>query len=151
MTRGLAMTKRWDYELYIDGAWTSDGAEGTLDVIDPATEESIGSVPDGSVKTAVQAITAARRAFDSGPWPWMKPAQRAAALVRMAEILESRSGDLRELIVAETGSTGFLTDFVQAAGSIGMFQIGRAKIGRASCRAGVCQYVYYSGVPWSLK
>src|SRR3546814_6114381 len=40
----------------------------------------------------------------------------------MAEILESRSGDLRELIVAETGSTGFLTDFVQAAGSIGMFR-----------------------------
>src|SRR3546814_13558095 len=79
MTRGLAMTKRWDYELYIDGAWTSDGAEGTLDVIDPATEESIGSVPDGSVKTAVQAITAARRAFDSGTWPSMKPAQRAPA------------------------------------------------------------------------
>src|SRR3546814_11974430 len=90
MTRGLAMTKRWDYELYIDGAWTSDGAEGTLDVIDPATEETIGSVPDGSVQTAVQAITAARRAFDSGPGPWMKPAQRAAALGRRSD--ERRGG-----------------------------------------------------------
>src|SRR3546814_3806141 len=106
MTRGLAMTKRWDYELYIDGAWTSDGAEGTLDVIDPANEESIGAVPDGSVKTAVQDINAERRAFDSGPWPWMKPAQRAAALVRLAEFLESLYGDLREMIEAEMGSTG---------------------------------------------
>ncbi len=116
------MTERWDYELFIDGAWTTEGAEGTLDVIDPATEASIGSVPEGSTKTAVAAITAARRAFDEGPWPWMKPAQRAASLIRMAEILEARSGDLRELIVAQTGSTGFLTDFVQAGGSIGMFR-----------------------------
>ena len=52
----------------------------------------------------------------------MKPEERAAKLVRMAEILESRAADLRELIVAETGSVGFLTDFVQAAGSIGMFR-----------------------------
>src|SRR5690606_40208286 len=99
------MTKRWEYELFIDGAWTSEGAEGTIEVIDPATEESIGAVPEGSVKTAVRAITAARKAFDTGPWPWMKPSQRAAALIKMAEILESRAGDLRELIVAETGST----------------------------------------------
>ncbi len=40
----------------------------------------------------------------------------------MAEILEARAGDLRELIVAETGSTGFLTDAVQGAGSIGMLR-----------------------------
>ena len=40
----------------------------------------------------------------------------------MAEILEARAGDLRELIIAETGSTGFLTDAVQGAGSIGMFR-----------------------------
>src|SRR5690606_25532697 len=71
---GRTMTERWDYELYIDGAWTSEGAVGTIDVIDPATEASVGSVPEASPKTAVEAITAARRAFDTGPWPWMKPA-----------------------------------------------------------------------------
>jgi acyl-CoA reductase-like NAD-dependent aldehyde dehydrogenase len=113
---------RWDHQLYIDGAWTDAEAVGSIDVIDPATEQSIGSVPEGSTKTAIQAITAARRAFDHGPWPWMRPAQRAAALVKMAEILEARAADLRELIVAETGSAGFITDFVQAWGSIGMFR-----------------------------
>ncbi|HLT15451.1 MAG TPA: aldehyde dehydrogenase family protein, partial [Acidimicrobiales bacterium] len=116
------MTKRWDYELFIDGAWTSEGAEGAIEVIDPATEEVIGSVPEASPKTAVAAITAARKAFDTGPWPWMKPSERAAALVRLAEVLERRAGELRELIVAETGSVGFLTDYIQAAGSIGMFR-----------------------------
>jgi aldehyde dehydrogenase (NAD+) len=112
----------WNYELFIDGQWTSEGAAGSIDVIDPATEAVVGNVPEASAKCAVTAIEAARRAFDEGPWPWMKPAERAARLVRMAEILESRAADLRELIVAETGSTGFLTDAVQAAGSIGMFR-----------------------------
>src|SRR5580700_9903129 len=112
----------WNYELFIDGGWTSEGASGSIDVLDPATEEVIGSVPEASTKTAVRAIEAARRAFDEGPWPYMKPAERAAKLVAMAEILESRAGDLRELIIAETGSTGFLTDAVQGAGSIGMLR-----------------------------
>lgn len=112
----------WEYELFIDGKWTTDSAVGSIEVIDPATESVIGSVPEASTSTAVQAIEAARRAFDEGPWPWMKPAERAARLIRMAEILEGRAGELRELIVAETGSTGFLTDAIQGAGSIGMLR-----------------------------
>jgi acyl-CoA reductase-like NAD-dependent aldehyde dehydrogenase len=116
------MSAPWNYELYIGGEWTEGEGGGRIDVIDPATEETIGSVAEASTKDAVRAIEAARKAFDEGPWPWMKPAERAAALVRMAELLEARGAELRELIVAETGSTGFITDFVQAGGSIGMFR-----------------------------
>ena len=118
----------WNYELFIDGAWTSEGASGSIEVVDPATEEVIGSVPEASTKTALRAVEAARRAFDEGPWPYMKPAERAARLVAMAEILEARAGDLRELIIAETGSTGFLTDAVQGAGSIGMLRSNAALV-----------------------
>jgi aldehyde dehydrogenase (NAD+) len=46
----------------------------------------------------------------------------------MAQALESRTGELRELIVAETGSTGFVTDYVQAAGSIGMFRANAVQV-----------------------
>jgi len=112
----------WNRELYIDGVWTADGCEAAIEVIDPATEDTIGSVPDATPKVAVQAIEAARRAFDEGPWPWMKPAERSARLVRMAEVLEARAGELRELIIAETGSTGMITDAIQGAGSIGMYR-----------------------------
>jgi acyl-CoA reductase-like NAD-dependent aldehyde dehydrogenase len=121
----------WDYELYIDGKWQSPETVGTIEVIDPATEDVIGTVPEGSTKTAVQAIEAARRAFDEGPWPYMKPSERAARLVRMAELLEARSAQLRELIIAETGSTGFLTDAVQGAGSIGMLRSNAALVEHA--------------------
>ena len=122
------MTKSWDFDLYIDGKWTSGEAAGAIEVINPATEEIIGRVPEASPKDAVRAIEAARKAFDEGPWPYTKPAERAAALIRMAQALEARAGELRELIVAETGSTGFLTDYVQAGGSIGMFRSNAAQI-----------------------
>ncbi len=62
-------TVAWNFELFIDGKWTSEDAVGTIDVIDPATEDTIGSVPEASVATARRAIEAARNAFDNGPWP----------------------------------------------------------------------------------
>ena len=122
------MTESWNFDLYIDGTWTNGESTGSIEVINPANEEVIGTVPEASPKDAVAAIEAARRAFDEGPWPYTKPAERAAALVRMAEYLEAHAGELRELIVAETGSVGFLTDYVQAGGSIGMFRANAAQI-----------------------
>ena len=122
------MDARREFQLFIDGQWTQGEAGREIEVIDPATEEVIGTVAEASPKDATHAIEAARKAFDEGPWPWMKPAERAAVLVGMAEALEARSADLRDLIVAETGSTGFATDAVQAYGSIGMFRSNAAQI-----------------------
>ena len=116
------MSHTWDFELFVGGRWTSEDTTGVIDVIDPATEDRIGGVPEATVALARRAITAARTAFDDGPWPWMKPAERADKLVRMAEHLEAKATDLRELIVTQTGSVGMLTDAVQAGGSIAMFR-----------------------------
>jgi acyl-CoA reductase-like NAD-dependent aldehyde dehydrogenase len=117
----------WNFDLFIGGEWTAGDASESIEVINPASEEVVGTVPEATPQDAVRAIEAARKAFDEGPWPWTKPSDRAAILVRMAEILESRSAELRDLIVAQTGSTGFMTDFVQGAGSIGMFRSNAAQ------------------------
>jgi acyl-CoA reductase-like NAD-dependent aldehyde dehydrogenase len=122
------MATSWNFDLFIDGTWTKGESAGVLDIIDPATEGSIGEVPEASTKDAVAAIEAARRAFDDGPWPYMKPKERGAILVKMAEVLERRGAELRELIVAETGSAGFITDFVQAGGSTAMFRSNAEKV-----------------------
>jgi len=116
------MTKRWDYKLFIDGKWVDGEAGAVIEVINPATEEVIGSAAEGTPADAVRAIKAARKAFDDGPWAWMKPTERAAALVRMAEYLEAHAPELHDLIVAETGSVGPVTDFVQGFGAIGMLR-----------------------------
>src|SRR5690606_28291315 len=97
-------TMGWNYDLFIDGAWTRGRSDSAITVIDPATEAAIGEVPDATVEDARSAIAAARRAFDEGSWPYMKPAERGAVLKRMADALQARHDHLRELIVAETGS-----------------------------------------------
>ncbi len=95
------MTGRWDNgSVFIDGAWTPDDTARVGEVIDPATEVVIGSVPDADPKAA-HAIAAARRAFGDGPWPRMSPRQRAAVLCRVASNLDERHDALKELVMAD--------------------------------------------------
>lgn len=99
-------------QLYIDGAWeASDGSE-PLAAINPATEEAIGSVPQASERDVERAIAAARTAFDDGPWPRLKPAERARVLARMAEIMRRRQSELVELDIAEVGRARMLAESV---------------------------------------
>lgn len=116
------MSRVWNYDLYINGTWVKGEGGRELTVIDPATEEVIGHAAEGSPKDAARAIEAARKAFDEGPWPWMKPRERAAVLIRMGETLERREPELRELMISQTGSVGPLTDRAMAGGPIGMFR-----------------------------
>jgi aldehyde dehydrogenase (NAD+) len=117
------VTSEWKFDLFIDGRWDpGEGGADPLEVVNPATEEVVGVVARASVKDAARAVSAARRAFDEGPWPWMKPAERAAALRRMAQALYDRSDELRELALAETGMAGPMREAMQATGPIGMFE-----------------------------
>lgn len=113
------MSDRWDYDnMFIDGAWTADDTVGVIKVIDPATEEAIGSVPEAGLKATRAAIAAARRAFDDGPWPRTSPRDRAKVLRRFAAILDERHNFLKKLVMAESGSVGFLADIIQVRGTI---------------------------------
>src|SRR3954466_10413351 len=70
-SRRAPMARDLTYKLYIDGAWVDSFGDETVDVLNPATEEVIGTVPQASREDVRRAITAARRAFDEGPWPRM--------------------------------------------------------------------------------
>ncbi|MGH8982675.1 MAG: aldehyde dehydrogenase family protein, partial [Acidimicrobiia bacterium] len=92
------MAERWTFGSYVDGEWTAGDADGELEVVNPATEEVIGTVPHASVGDVQRAITAARRAFDDGPWPWMAVPERAAAVKRLADALDARRKELADLL-----------------------------------------------------
>ncbi|WP_040825270.1 aldehyde dehydrogenase family protein [Nocardia jiangxiensis] len=99
--------------LYIDGRRT-DGESGEPIVVrNPATEETIAEVPQSSPADVIRAITAARKAFDEGPWPRMKPAERAAVLLRMAQEIERRLPELVAVNIAEAGSVRALAQTLQ--------------------------------------
>ncbi|WP_405538812.1 aldehyde dehydrogenase family protein [Streptomyces sp. NBC_00075] len=100
-------------QLYIDGRRTDGDSNASLVVRNPATEESIAEVPQSSLTDVRRAVEAARRAFDEGPWPRMKPAERAAVLLRMAEEMERRLPDLVAVNIAEAGSVRALAETLQ--------------------------------------
>ena len=101
------------YRLYIDGTWVdSDGGE-QVEVVNPATEEIVGRVPQATRTDVVRAVEAARRAFDEGPWPRTTPAERAVVLRRMAEIMQRRFAEIVELNMAEAGSIRPLAESIQ--------------------------------------
>lgn len=103
----------WKYDLYIDGKWDTGTSGRALTVVNPATEETIGTVPDASLDDIRRAIAAARTAFDEGPWPCMTPLERAAVIRRIAEVLQRRRSELVDLVRAETGSPQWIVEMLQ--------------------------------------
>lgn len=88
--------------LFVGGRWVEpDG--GHYEVVDPATEETVGWAPEASRDQVHAACAAAREAF--GPWSRTPPEERAAVLGRAADVIASRFGPYAELAQAETGAT----------------------------------------------
>ena len=96
------------YQAYIDGKWVDAQDGSTFNVVNPATEEVIGSAPNSGREEMKRAIAAARKAFDEGPWPQMSQQDRSRILHQIADRLEARKERLRELVIEEAGCVGYL-------------------------------------------
>lgn len=90
------------YRLLIGGEWV-DGGAGTSEVVNPATEQTVGHCPEASAEQAQAAASAAADAFAA--WSRTTPEQRAALLDRAADLFDERAAGLVPLVQAETGAT----------------------------------------------
>lgn len=108
-------------ELFIDGKWTAGVGDERLEVLNPATEQTIAEVPQATPADIDAAVRAARRAFDEGPWPTMRPAERAKILAAMADEMTRRRAELVDLNITEAGSTRMIADFLQVGTPIDHF------------------------------
>jgi aldehyde dehydrogenase (NAD+) len=115
--RVLAASRR----MFVDGAWVEAADGKTYAVPNPATEETIGTAPDASAEDMRRAIGAARRAFDDGPWPRSTRHDRARVLRAIADGMERRKEDIRQLLIAEAGAT-WLTHDIQIEQPIAMLR-----------------------------
>ena len=88
--------------LYIDGSWVEPNGEGTIEVINPATEGVIGSVPVGSESDANAAVEAARAAFTG--WSESTIDERSNYLNLLSSALKDRGEEIAELITSEVGT-----------------------------------------------
>ena len=91
------------YQMMIGGEWVDSLSGETLETIDPFTGKVWATIPSGDVEDVDQAVLAARRAFDDGPWPRFSGAERRNLLNRFADILEENADRLAVLEVLDNG------------------------------------------------
>jgi acyl-CoA reductase-like NAD-dependent aldehyde dehydrogenase len=91
-----------DFRLLIGDSW-EHGADGTYDVVNPATEEVVGAAPEASADQALEAARAAAEAFPA--WSQTAPEERASLLQAAADRIREQAADLVPLVIAETGCT----------------------------------------------
>jgi succinate-semialdehyde dehydrogenase/glutarate-semialdehyde dehydrogenase len=90
-----------DYEMVIGGTWTESESGGRFEATSPATGESLGTVPEGTREDAQRAIAAANAARRD--WAARSTFERAAALERVADLIEERRDDLARVLTLDQG------------------------------------------------
>ncbi|MCV6590087.1 MAG: aldehyde dehydrogenase family protein [Marinobacterium sp.] len=93
------------YSLLINGQRYA-GANGTFEVINPATETPVAECPAASVQQLDQAVEAAQSAFES--WQHSSDDERKACLNAIADRIEAHTDELAQIIVQEQGKPLFL-------------------------------------------
>ncbi|HEY8051554.1 MAG TPA: NAD-dependent succinate-semialdehyde dehydrogenase [Steroidobacteraceae bacterium] len=88
-------------QAFIGGKWIDAANGATQPVVNPATGENIGTVPDMGAAETRRAIEAARQAFPA--WAALTAKERAAILRRWHELLMANQEDLATLMTAEQG------------------------------------------------
>src|SRR4026207_1174618 len=91
-------------KMYINGQWVESNSGKRFDVINPANQEVIATVPDADATDIDRAVQAAREAFDSGVWwPATTAQDRGRALLRLAELIRRDAARLAELECLNSG------------------------------------------------
>ncbi|KMO97095.1 aldehyde dehydrogenase family protein [Streptomyces roseus] len=102
--------------MYIDGAWRPAAGRERIEVVNPADEQVIGGVPAGNADDVDAAVRAARAAFPG--WAATPPAERAALIGALRDVLVARKGEFAELITAELGSPRGFSEMVHVGAPI---------------------------------
>lgn len=113
-------------QLFIGGDWVSPSTASSIDVIDSDTEEVFLTVAEAQAADIDRAVAAARRAFDTGPWPRMSHAERAGYLRALGREIAVRGEDIARVWTVESG------------------MLHRQALGSAGRLSGI--YEYYAGL-----
>ena len=87
--------------VYIDGAWSPSAGDNVIDVLNPASEQVIAQVAQGTAADVDRAVASAKAALPA--WSALSPAERADHLQRVHEALTAQNDDLGQLISDDMG------------------------------------------------
>ena len=81
----------------IGGEWADSVTGDVIKVYSPSTGEMICTVPKANKEDVDLAVSAARKAFEDGPWPDMKPRDRARLIWKLVALLEQHAEEFAQL------------------------------------------------------
>jgi aldehyde dehydrogenase (NAD+) len=98
-----SLLPREDLRPFINGRFVDPHSEHLWAVIDPMTTETLAEMPSADAVDVSNAVDAAYAAFHNGPWRRMHPRERAAKLLKLADLIEAEIEDLALLESADVG------------------------------------------------
>ncbi|GFJ96382.1 aldehyde dehydrogenase [Phytohabitans rumicis] len=90
-------------ELLIEGGWRPPRAGRTWSHTHPATGEEVGAFAVAEPVDVDEAVRAARKAFDEGPWPRIRAQERIRVLRRAGDLIREHSEELLALQALDNG------------------------------------------------
>ncbi len=90
-------------QMFIDGKWVEAASGKTFPTYNPATGEVLAQVAEGDREDIDRAVKAARRAFESGPWPEMTASQRGRLIWKLGDLIEEHLEEFAQLESLDNG------------------------------------------------
>ena len=99
-------------KLFIGGKWTEAASGRTFATINPATGATLAVLAEADEHDAEAAVSAARKAFESGPWPEMSASDRGRILWKIGDLIDKHNEELGTLETLDNGKPIFESRYV---------------------------------------
>lgn len=100
-------------EVFIAGRRLPSSQPNIVTLYSPYDGSVVGRAPLASKADIDTAVEAARKAFDFGPWPRLRPEERRAVLERFFALYEARSDEFARLASREMGGPHWFTQAIR--------------------------------------
>src|SRR5271169_1873085 len=90
-------------KMFIGGKWVEAASGKTFPSYNPATGEVLAKVAEGDREDIDRAVKAARKAFESGPWPTMSPSERGRLIWKLGDLVEEHLEEFAQIESLDNG------------------------------------------------
>ena len=92
-----------DRKMLINGKWVEAASGKTFPSYNPATGDVLARIAEGDREDIDRAVSAARAAFETGPWSKMTPSERGRLIWKIADLIDANREELAELEMLDNG------------------------------------------------
>ncbi|TAK50961.1 MAG: aldehyde dehydrogenase family protein [Gammaproteobacteria bacterium] len=104
--------------MLIGADWVAAASGETIDVVDPASEELLTTVPSGGEADIERAVRAAHEAFAAPSWRDLYPTVREKLILKLADLVEAHAEELAQLEALDNGKSVMMAQIVDVGSSV---------------------------------